>query len=105
MRRFRSYEPMPMTGSSVSSKGMTRGVNYKPLLWDIYRRPGALYWMAWVAASPTATMGTANNGSSLDINYYSFNFAWNSPVNLGLVWTSGADTSGTDAIFIRMVED
>ena len=99
------YQPMPMTGSSVSSNGITRGVNYKPLLWDIYRRPGALYWMAWVGSSPNATMGTANNGSSLDMNYYSFNFAWNSHVNLGLVWTSGADPSGTDAIFIRMVED
>lgn len=106
------YERMPVTGSSVynKDKNIYRGVNYKPLFWDLYRRPGALYWMAWGPAGGNYITGNGANGnvsggSCLDINYFNFNFAWASPIDLGIVWNSKPDPSGSDAILIRLVED
>ncbi len=83
------YEPMPTSGPSVSNN--IYGVTYKPLFWDLYRRPGALYWL--------------NNGNALDINYDTFAFDLTTQANVGLIWSKNSDPSGSDAVFLRLVED
>lgn len=77
------YAEFPETG--------TYNVTHKPLFWDLWKSEGALYWL------------TGNNG--LDINYYTLNFATaNDSQSLGMVWSTDADPSGTDAVQIRLVE-
>lgn len=83
------WQPMP-----VEAEGY--GVNYKPLFWDLYRRPGAVYWL--------------NNGNVIDINYYQFTFDITTTGNLYITrpssgWGSPNDPSGSDAIQLRLVED
>ena len=86
------YQPMPTDGY---------GVTYKPLFWDLYRRPGALYWL--------------NNGNAVDINYYTFAFDLTTQNNVGIIWNGSGynennniwpnDPSGSDAVLLRLVED
>lgn len=80
----------------------TYGASYKPLLWDIYRRPGALYWIC-----NNDNVNLSSNG--LDINYYSFNFYNSTTGALGIAdwgsWAGGNDPSGTDALLMRLVEE
>lgn len=86
------WQPMPVSGNGVGSYG----VNYKPLFWDLYRRPGAIYWLS--------------GDDALDLNYYQFTFDRTTIQDLFIVrptsgWGSPADPSGSDAIQIRLVED
>lgn len=74
-------------------------VRYKPLFWDLWERPGALYWLA----------PDESEKYGLDINYYTYDFNVGTHDNLGIGkwegWTGGPDPSGTDAILLRLVED
>lgn len=70
-----------------------RDIKYKPLFLDLYAAEGALYWLA--------------DGYVLDLNYANFDFAYGqeTEAGLGVVWTTNADPSGSDAIHIRLVHD
>lgn len=74
-------------------------VRFKPLMWDLWRRPGAVYWLA---KDETDEYG-------LDINYYTYDFNVGTLGNLGIGiwpgWGGGPDPSGTDAVLMRLVED
>lgn len=87
------YKPFP-SQPDVDGVG-NYPVRYKPLFWDLWERPGAVYW--------------ADEGFGLDINYYTFDFNIGSFTNLGIAgwesWAGGPDPSGSDAILLRLVED
>ncbi len=91
------WEPFPEATpeSPISQPGMWSpmpyGVQYRPLFWDLYRRPGALYWL--------------DGDNALDINYYTFAFDLTTQGSVGITWGSAGDDSGTDAILLRLVED
>ena len=66
---------------------------YRPIFYDVYRRPGASYWCNKIQ--------TTKSRSFLDINYFSFDFG----VGDDECITSATSNSGTSACFIRCVED
>lgn len=90
------YKSFPETDTDGASGYPVR---YKPLMWDLWERPGALYWLA---PDETEKYG-------LDINYYTYDFNVATHDNLGIGvwgdWAGGPDPSGTDAILLRLVED
>ncbi|MDE5610972.1 MAG: hypothetical protein K2I90_03020, partial [Odoribacter sp.] len=57
-----------------------------PLFWDLYRRPGAVYWLRQ----------QRNNSLAWDFNYFTFDF---SSLGVGNIWGDGPD-----ACFIRCVK-
>lgn len=69
----------------------------RPLFYDIYKRPGAIYWLN--AEIPQNNF-TPTDGVSLgwDINYFSFDFNFISKDNL-------IRSGGSDACFVRCVVD
>lgn len=69
----------------------------RPLFYDIYKRPGAIYWLN--AEIPQDQL-TPTDGASLgwDINYFSFDFNF---ISTGNLFRSG----GSDACFVRCVVD
>ncbi|MCM1519381.1 MAG: hypothetical protein NC098_01180 [Lachnoclostridium sp.] len=75
---------------------------FQPLFYDLFRRHGAIYW----ANNPhnAGTKEKPDFRTSLDINYFTFDFN-----NLGTEPFQGVDTSngkfdyGSDACFIRLV--
>lgn len=107
------YAEMPETGSSVGggkaeiNNGKGYGVAYKPIFWDLFRRPGALYWLH--EYKDGSYISDWKSVPALDINYYSFDFALTTLSNVGLQWPESGwgspnDPSGTDAVQIRLVE-
>lgn len=69
----------------------------RPLFYDIYKRPGAIYWLN---AEIPQNHFTPTDGVSLgwDINYFSFDFNFISKDNL-------IRSDGSDACFVRCVVD
>ena len=69
----------------------------RPLFYDLYKRPGAVYWLN--AEIPKDQL-TPTDGPSLgwDINYFSFDFNFISTSNL-------IKSGGSDACFVRCVVD
>lgn len=69
----------------------------RPLFYDIYKRPGAIYWLN---AEIPQNYFTPTDGVSLgwDINYFSFDFNFISKGNL-------IRSGGSDACFVRCVVD
>lgn len=69
----------------------------RPLFYDIYKRPGAIYWLN--AEIPQNQL-TPTDGASLgwDINYFTFDFNFISSDNL-------IRSGGSDACFVRCVVD
>ena len=88
------FEAMPTTGPSVGNYG----VQFKPLFWDLWRRHGAVYWTDKTGANK-------NQIGGLDINFYTMDIAVANSDDLGLIWSSFADPSGSDALQIRVVHD
>lgn len=70
-------------------------VAYRPLFWDLYRRPGVLYWLS----------GSGTTQGIIDINYYTMDLSNTDAGNVGVNWGKNADPSGSDAILLRLVED
>ena len=64
-------------------------LGYRPLFLDVYRRPGAIYWVR--------TIRNKDDKCYLDINYFTFDF---SPGK-----TEPTLGTGTSACFIRCVEE
>ena len=69
----------------------------RPLFYDIYKRPGAIYWLN---KEIPRNHFTPTDGNSLgwDINYFSFDFNFISSDNL-------IRSGGSDACFVRCVVD
>ncbi len=69
----------------------------RPLFYDLYKRPGAIYWLN---AEISQDHFTPTDGVSLgwDINYFSFDFNFISKGNL-------IKSGGSDACFVRCVVD
>lgn len=69
----------------------------RPLFYDIYKRPGGIYWLN---AEIPQNQFTPTDGVSLgwDINYFSFDFNFISKDNL-------IRSGGSDACFVRCVVD
>lgn len=69
----------------------------RPLFYDIYKRPGGIYWLN---AEIPQNLFTPTDGVSLgwDINYFSFDFNFISKGNL-------IRSGGSDACFVRCVVD
>lgn len=69
----------------------------RPLFYDIYKRPGGIYWLN---AEIPQNYFTSTDGVSLgwDINYFSFDFNFISKDNL-------IRSDGSDACFVRCVVD
>ena len=70
-------------------------VNYRPLFYDLYMRPGAIYWLQRGEAN---VRGSKEDAIGWDINYFTFDFNYISASNL-----FDAD-NGSDACFVRCVE-
>ncbi|MDE6026631.1 MAG: hypothetical protein K2G23_00985, partial [Muribaculaceae bacterium] len=81
------YSTARVTYMASSSKP-----EYQPLLWDIFRSDGANYW-----AQALGTDSKGANRAALDLNYKTFDFS-----SLGTEPFAG---NGSDALFIRLVED
>ncbi len=96
------WAPMSNVTEIKDENDGTYGASYKPLLWDIYRKPGALYWICNDDNTRLSSYG-------LDVNYYSFNFYQATTGALGIAdwgsWAGGNDPSGTDALLMRLVEE
>lgn len=69
---------------------------YMPFFYDLYRRPGAIYW-SWDVDKDEVL--NQSNMVGMDLNYFTFDF---NTIGKGNVYTDGA---GWDACFIRMVQD
>ena len=69
-------------------------VKDRPLFYDLFRRPGAIYW---IDKETTATDGNKKLG--WDINYFTFDFNF---INVSDVYSNGGDS---DACFVRCVVD
>ena len=65
-----------------------------PLFYDLYMRPGAIYW----AQKLGGTHVDAGKMIALDINYFNFDFG-------GITISSLKGSNGTDACFVRCVEE
>lgn len=72
----------------------------KPLLWDLYRRPGGCYW-TYKENSGLLINGAEDTKNSMgwDFNYITFDFYPISRDNI-----SNADHTNTDALLIRCVQ-
>lgn len=68
--------------------------HYAPLFYDLYRRPGAIYWLQQKEANSTYQ----KDAIAWDINYFSFDFNMCSATNL-------YNGNNVDACFIRCVKD
>lgn len=71
----------------------------RPLFYDLYMRPGAIYWLSGYDMATDADSHTAP-AIGWDINYFTFDFNFIHEVNL-----YNTSSNGTDACFIRCVED
>lgn len=101
--RKQSYTPS--WGDTESADGVLRyssgrtnyykGATERPLFYDIFRRPGAIYWLN---QQIDKNLLTPTDGPSLgwDINYFSFDFNF---ISTGNMIRGG----GSDACFVRCV--
>ena len=72
---------------------------YRPLLWDLYRRPGGMYWCYRVHSNPIPGDNDAKNSWGWDFNYITFDFY---PLSKGNIMNDAYTSS--DALFIRCVQ-
>lgn len=79
----------------------------RPILWDLYQRPGAIYWCNEMKEGEVLGNGQAKDCVAWDFNYITFDFF---PISKEMVLTITKDESGkvtsltpTDALRIRCV--
>lgn len=76
---------------------MTNYIAIRPLFYDLYKRPGAIYWLKSVAG------GGSDKNIAWDFNYFTFDFAALPQSNV--FTTPNTDTPAqSDACFVRCVE-
>lgn len=81
-------------------------LKYRPLFFDVYRRPGGIYWCNSITRNNNNITSTKNY---LDVNYFTFEFTLSGTEPFA-GYPSGTNTSTLDqgdssAAFIRLVED
>ncbi|MDE5639425.1 MAG: DUF4906 domain-containing protein, partial [Odoribacter sp.] len=75
-------------------------VNFRPLFYDLYRRPGAIYW---AQRNETVSRTTGNiTGIGWDVNYFTFDFNYLPASNV--YGATGQPANTSDACFVRCVE-
>lgn len=85
---------------------------YRPLFYDLYRRPGAIYWLQKLVDETGRPQADYQRALGWDFNYFSFDFnlisAGNIIDNGGWVPTGQESNTGTpdssNACFVRCVE-
>lgn len=87
------------------------GIDAAPLFYDLYKRPGAIYWAKQKATdgyfNTQGVSGDGNNIVGWDFNFFTFDFY---PIGASNVWKTatpwgGAEReNGSDACFIRCVD-
>lgn len=76
-----------------------------PLFYDLYMRPGAIYWAKQIGTAVNANTGKLESSVALDINYFTFDFNYLPPTNIFQKEVSnGNDFQNSDACFIRCVD-
>ncbi|MDE5689000.1 MAG: hypothetical protein K2I18_10330, partial [Paramuribaculum sp.] len=70
---------------------------HRPILFDLYRRPGAIYWCYKSVEGPMLNDKDLDNVVAWDFNYITFDFY---PISFGNVSASATET---DALLIRCV--
>lgn len=78
----------------------TGDIIYRPLFFDLYRRPGAVYWCrdSWKDGEGKSTGKRESSG--WDVNYYTLNFA-----GFQSNAYDGEDGTTSDACLMRLVDD
>lgn len=80
--------------------GSKTAIKDRPMFWDLYRRPGAIYWINTNHANSKPPFGDDSKGAiGWDFNYYTFDFF---PITQANLFSDAVNTS--DACFIRCVE-
>lgn len=108
---WQSYQGnRPTIGDAVLRYGNNRITNMNdaaamkmPLLWDIYRRPGANYWAQGKGTDPKLTGESRDTRYCLDINYFTFDF--NTMGTEPFVDYNNTNKRYSDAMFLRLVQD
>lgn len=77
--------------------------NGQPLLADLYRRPGALYWCSQYTPNPATGTLNVKKSSSFDINFYTLGFEGFTNGSIALDEVDKSKIVNTDACFIRTV--
>ena len=98
------------TASTPPSNGMYAnvGINAAPLFYDLYMRPGAIYWAKERHTDIDFNEGGAstdgNNIVGWDFNYFTFDFYPIVPSNVWKTANNSEVENGSDACFIRCVD-
>lgn len=81
-----------------------------PLFFDLYMRPGAIYWAKRVGTTTNANTGKPEPAVALDINYFTFDFNYLPPTNIfqkvdpTIYDQTLIDFQNSDACFVRCVD-
>lgn len=82
---------------------MSSNIVYRPLFYDLYMRPGAVYWLKEQVADGGRPNDAGNKECiAWDFNYFTFDFNYLSSSNL---FKAKDDVDCSDACFVRCVED
>ena len=84
--------------SSGQTAPMTNFIQIRPLFYDLYMRPGAIYWLGGYK-----TIGDKDNALAWDINYFTFDFN-HLPYNNVFSAKDSSLPKQSDACFVRCVE-
>lgn len=84
--------------SSGQTAPMTNFIQIRPLFYDLYMRPGAIYWLGGYK-----TIGDKDNALAWDLNYFTFDFN-HLPYNNVFSAKDSSLPKQSDACFVRCVE-
>ncbi len=90
--RYSSGRDKPL--DTGAPNGAPDFLNYRPLFYDLYMRPGAIYWLQ---KNKQNVRGTSESAIGWDINYFTFDFNY---ITQGTLFTGNS----SDACFVRCVE-
>lgn len=91
--------------SAGRDEEMTTNVEYQPQFFDLYRRPGALYWGKSYKTVTAVTGKDMAEAIALDLNYYTYdiNSIGRNSLQKHSQWSACTDDSHIDACFLRCV--
>lgn len=89
------YQPLDKSNPSTGDY-----LNFRPLMYDIYMRPGAIYWLEKRVNTTRKNGEKVTEAIGWDINYFTFDFNYISSANV----FSPNNSNNSDACFVRCVE-
>ena len=95
MRYGGRYQPLDKSNPSTGDY-----LNFRPLMYDIYMRPGAIYWLEKRVNTTRKNGEKVTEAIGWDINYFTFDFNYISSANV----FSPNNSNNSDACFVRCVE-